>query len=328
MDRTRPLRFMSLFSGGGGADLGADLAGLQPVAANEIDPYVAEVFANNLHSAIRVGDLLEQRPSDYPACDFLHASPPCPHFSAAARHARESAQDILLAQRLALFIRKLHPKVVTVENVVAYRRSQSLQEVLRCLDQLDYRWDLRVLNSADFGVPQTRCRLVLRAANHLRSIPSLPAPGPRVGWYSALEDLFPGLPEEPFSPWQQSCLERKLSQLPPRSVLIGGENSSSGTIRFAEEPACTVASARVNASRAFLREAHPEPPLRSWLDYGRVVRLTQRAFARLQTFPDGYHLPEGKGQEQLARRIIGNACPPKMWAVVFDTMKGALYGQR
>ena len=57
-------RFISLFSGGGGADIGAHLAGYTPVAANEYDPAIAAVYADNLGDHVRVGDILAQDPLD------------------------------------------------------------------------------------------------------------------------------------------------------------------------------------------------------------------------------------------------------------------------
>jgi site-specific DNA-cytosine methylase len=50
-------------------------------------------------------------------------------------------------------------------------------------------------------------------------------------------------------------------------------------------------------------------PCRAWLEQGRVVALTPRAIARLQTVPDDYELPAKK---TLAGTILGNGVPCEM----------------
>jgi site-specific DNA-cytosine methylase len=54
---------------------------------------------------------------------------------------------------------------------------------------------------------------------------------------------------------------------------------------------------------------------RAWLSQGRVVRMTPRALARFQAFPDTYALPDGAA---LACRVIGNAVPPLLMQRIGD----------
>ena len=55
-------------------------------------------------------------------------------------------------------------------------------------------------------------------------------------------------------------------------------------------------------------------------DRVRVVKMTPRALARFQSFPDWYKLPE---KISLACKIIGNACPPLMYEVVARSLTEA-----
>jgi len=57
----------------------------------------------------------------------------------------------------------------------------------------------------------------------------------------------------------------------------------------------------------------PRQPARSWLDNGRIVKITPRGLARFQSVPDWYQLPEN---ESLACKIIGNGLPPLMYEVI------------
>lgn len=79
-----------------------------------------------------------------------------------------------------------------VENVRGYAKSRSLQQIKNTLYNLGYWFDCAFVNAADFGVPQFRERLILRASS-LGAIPKLPSPQTHVGWYVAIEDLLPSL---------------------------------------------------------------------------------------------------------------------------------------
>ena len=53
---------------------------------------------------------------------------------------------------------------------------------------------------------------------------------------------------------------------------------------------------------------------KAWLQHGRVVKMTPRALARFQSFPDEYILPESSA---LACKGIGNAVPPLMMEKIY-----------
>jgi DNA (cytosine-5)-methyltransferase 1 len=360
------VNFISLFSGGGGADIGAMMAGYTPVAANEYDPAIAEVYRANIGNHIRVGDILQQDPRTYPACDLLHLSPPCPNFSVAKAGAKETEHDIALAEKAAEFIRVLAPRAVTVENVTVYRDSRSYQIILKAITDGGYMYDAEVLNSADYGVPQTRRRFIVRAVHGL--LRPMPAPVRWIGWYEAIADLIDTLPASEFALWQLARLPAELqtsamfnnqasddhkggtygvtsreesdpaisitNSFVPRAFIVDG-NINDGeriNVRQSEEPNMTIqATGNKRPYRAFivdqLNGSHVVPTLRTdnepimtvgihsvkhpapraWLSEGRVVKMTPRALARFQSFPDWYQLPE---KTALACKIIGNAMPP------------------
>lgn len=98
------------------------------------------------------------------------------------------------------------------------------------------------------GVPQTRRRLILRAVRDAL-LPGLPPPVPWVGWYAAIEDLIPTLPESAFAPWQLARLPDELNE----SVAMRGENTAQEWgkgYRSASEPIETVIGS--NSHRAFI----------------------------------------------------------------------------
>lgn len=201
--------FGDLFSGGGGATVGAIASGYTPIFGVEYDPRIAAIANHNLGGHVRVMNVLEANPLDFPRVDLLHASPPCPSFSTAKVGGEETELDIALARKVAEFITIMRPRSFTTENVQGYRHSQSFKIICNALRLSGYQYRVVILNAQNYGVPQSRVRLfVMASLGILPSAPlkthsaatdeqetlfekALPAP---IGWYEAIEDLIPTLP--------------------------------------------------------------------------------------------------------------------------------------
>ncbi len=346
--------FASLFSGFGGVDLGAMAAGMHPLWGVEYDAKIAEVANHNLGKHIKVADLLDCDPMAFERPDVLHASPPCTRASNANSSAelnedgtKESPMDIALAEKVIEFIRVLKPQIFTLENVWGYRIFQSWKGgkkttgIENALYKAGYWLHIDHVNAADYGVPQTRKRMIVRAIRG-GFVPYLPQPVKWVGWYAAIDDLLPTLPDSQFAPWQ---LERLPEEL--KTVLVTDQYDDSNRNKErkaqridADSPSLTVMASSSKRWKAFIvdcqnghngegltiRQAN-EPiftltssmgikrPTRAALEHGRVVAMTPRCLARFQSFPDSYTLPESKA---LAAKGIGNAVPPLMMQRIYE----------
>lgn len=245
------ITFASLFTGGGGADQGARAAGLTPLWGVEYDAAIAAVAQQNDPAcAIHVASVDDIDYAALPRADVLHASPPCPNFSTAKTHRSETAWDRVLARAVARAIDAQRSALFTLENVRAYGTSESLGIIQRTLYDLDYHVTTVIVNAADYGVPQTRERLLViaHAGGWMQAARPLPASVPWAGWYAAIADLIPTLPESAFAPWQ-------LARLPGdvRSVLMAGGNTSNEIAhRGVDSPRWTIDTARANHARAFI----------------------------------------------------------------------------
>ena len=227
------MRFGTLFSGGEGVGVGLTAAGLTHLWGVEYDADIAAVAQRNGFN-VHVADVRAVDYAALPRVDWLHASPVCTRASVANSGATESEEDIEAAAAVVRALKAQQPAVFTLENVWQYRTFQAFRDICDELGRQGYFWTYDHVNAADLGVPQTRRRLILRASRGL--LPWLPEPVPWVGWYAAIEDLLPMLPESKLAPWQLARLPEDLRG----TVLVDTHNAvREATIRQAGEPAST-----------------------------------------------------------------------------------------
>lgn len=243
--------FGTLFSGGEGAGIGLQAAGLRHMWGVEYDPAIAAVAQRN-GFAVRVADVRAVDYTTLPAVDWLHASPVCTRASNANPNATESPEDIDTAAAVVRALDAIRPQVFTLENVWGYRDFTAFKTICKALGDHGYFWDFEHVNAADMGVPQTRKRLILRASRGL--LPHLPAPVPWVGWYAAIADLIPTLPESKLAPWQLARLPEELrsSLLVTNGKNAPGREDVAARFYWQEESAGTVTTQAFGRTRAVL----------------------------------------------------------------------------
>jgi site-specific DNA-cytosine methylase len=235
--------FGTMFSGGELFGIGAAMAGLEPIWGIEKDDRIAKVARLN-DFPVQTADVITVDFSAYRRPNHLHASPPCPNFSNAKMNAVETELDIAMAQSVCNALVYFKPDSFTLENVVGYRNSQSFKLISRCLSDLGYWWDATNLNAADFGVPQTRNRLWIRARRGL--LMQYPQTEKWRGWYEVIEDIIPTLPDTEFAPWQIARLPEEY-----KTFMIGQGTYSPVVDR--QEPAQTItANNNQSAIKAFI----------------------------------------------------------------------------
>lgn len=270
--------FGTLFSGGEGAGIGLQAAGLRHMWGVEYDPAIAAVAQRN-GFAVRVADVRAVDYTTLPAVDWLHASPVCTRASNANPNATESPEDIDTAAAVVRALDAIRPQVFTLENVWGYRDFTAFKTICKALGDHGYFWDFEHVNAADMGVPQTRKRLILRASRGM--LPHLPAPVPWVGWYEAIEDLIPTLPESQLAPWQLARLPEGIA-----NVLISNAKTEYGNgMASAEEPAWSVTSQTAGRSRAVLVTNAKDKP--GSVDVGAVMCKSEQPSVTITAQADG-----------------------------------------
>jgi len=188
---------ISLFSGAGGLDIGAERAGYEVRAAVEWDRDAAATMEKNLShlvSPVIQKDILKTstreilraaglRPGQCP--DLLIGGPPCTPFSKSGfwlEYKREGLDpDASLLQAYTRVLNDAQPRRFVLENVYALTYSNkasrpALDRLLREIDVAGYHFDCGVLNAADYGVPQARPRLFIIGVHKNEPRPDLPGP--------------------------------------------------------------------------------------------------------------------------------------------------------
>ena len=241
-------------------------------------------------------------------CDVVIGGPPCVAYSMAGRRDPNDPRGRLFEDYLAI-VGVLRPPVIVMENVVGIlsrRKGEDeppIRRIVAGLVGLGYRVEFRVLNAADFGVPQCRRRVII-IGTRLDVPIRFPMPthaeqpdffGEALPWVTvrdALADLVDAPEDRNF--WHvfvrssPGFLDRIRRTPPGKSASIGYHEVFQRL--SADRPSITV------------KGANGGVPIHYSLD--RLI--TPREMARLQGFPDSFQFLGAKGDVLL---MIGNAVP-------------------
>lgn len=294
------MKWGTLFSGGGGSDTGLVAAGHTVAWGVEMEPEIAACYhTNHPNSEIIVSDVRNVDISALSPIDGLWASPVCKQDSQARGKNLDRREDAAIGRAILPYIEMLQPELVIIENVAGYRTNPVCSQIVAFLrNKMHYHVEMRVLDAANYGVPQHRERLIIQARRG--GAIAWPAYTVRRAWHAALTDLIGTLAPSSLIPWQMDRWKPEYDALRPL-IVNGHFDYDHGTEKRElsivpwNRPISTITSSHNNRDKRIV------------LADGRVLELSIQALARLQTFPDWYQWPDDK---RLAMEIIGNAVPP------------------
>lgn len=198
---------IDLFAGAGGLSLGFEQAGFDVVAAVEIDPVHCAVHKYNFPDTV----VIPRSVADLSAADIRKAAgignrkidcvfggPPCQGFSLIGHRALEDPRNSLVLEFVRI-VAELDARTFVFENVKGLTVGQHktfLSELVAAFDDAGYnvRLPWKVLNAANYGVPQYRERLILMGAKKGTKLPDYPAPLTNA---ADARRPIPGLPKGP-----------------------------------------------------------------------------------------------------------------------------------
>jgi DNA (cytosine-5)-methyltransferase 1 len=381
------VKSIELFAGAGGLGIGTGLAGFHPAKVVEWDDYCVETIRENqdrevsavLNWDVAHGDVRDQAFGDFLGkVDLISGGPPCQPFSLGGKH-RAHRDDRDLWSEAVRAVRETQPRAFIFENVKGLTREsfssyfnyislqlhypslqrhpeEDWQAHLSRLEQHhtggkkpEYRVVTRLLNAANYGVPQRRERVFFvgfRADLGLEwSFPEATHSLDRLIWEQAVTGEY----------WERNKVAKKHRSLSPRAeargtylkwrygtrLEDGGADKAWRTVREAlhglpdPERAPKAAAKLLNhrfqaGARSYTGHTgspldEPAKTLKAGVHGvpggenmllrpdGSVRYFTVRESARLQTFPDAYKF-HGSWTETM--RQLGNAVPVELAAVV------------
>ena len=326
------LASLDLFSGAGGLSLGLRAAGFESEVAVECDPDAAETYTDHSPDSDVWLGRVERQGFDplRGAIDLVCGGPPCQPFSSGGlRRGGDDERNGLPGFLSA--VEAVRPRAVLVENVSGLavgKRRAVLGGFLRDLEALGYGVTWRVLNAADYGVPQLRRRLFVVGLRSGRFV----WPEPTHGRATSRPHVSAGdiLTPEPVGPPNLARVTFAKNPDPRPSPYHGLLFNGGGRPIDLSRPAPTILASAGGNKTPFLDTRGVVPEYHAHViaggaprvgDLPGARRLTVREVARLQTFPDDVTFAGARSSQY---RQIGNAVPPRLARVLGEALREAL----
>lgn len=303
------MRIVSLFSGAGGLDLGLIQAGHQVVWANDHDLDCVLTYAKNIGDHVLQGDIEDVAASEIPDCDAIVGGFPCQGFSQAnmLRSGKDDRNRLYL--EFLRIVREKQPNWFLAENVrgiLSLDAGKAIQRIERDFSSVGYRVQKKLFNVADFGVPQSRWRVIIAGTrNDLPDVANYRYPQPThsnqgrgglLPWITVGAAL-KGIPEPDVA---HGLLNHDYSK-----YKVTNRNFTGHRTTDPGKPSPTIL-ARGNGKGGVCALQHPN----------NHRRMSVREQALLQTFPMSF---EFLGKLNSCYRQVGNAVP-----VLFGKCLGAM----
>ena len=341
------IEVVDLFCGIGGLSYGMKSAGFDILAGYDLDKTCQYAYETNTGGKFFYKDVREITADEIQSfyskkkntIRVLAGCAPCQPFSTYAhtnKHKDENKYNLLY--EFGRLVKDIHPDIVTMENVSAiasFKLKSVLADFVRVLEEEGYNVKYQVVFCPDYGIPQTRKRLVLLAS--LLGKINLISPTHQKEEYVTVRNTIENLPplkagETCSSDPLHRC--RALSDLNmkriqatpyggswkdwPKELLLdchkktGGESFGSVYGRMVwDEPSPTMTTLCMGIGNG--RFGHPI----------QDRAISAREAALFQTFPTSYKFFPDEQSISLSKvsRYIGNAVPPRLGVIIAESIK-------
>ncbi len=345
--RNKPIPTLSLFSGAGGLDLGFIQAGFAIKACVEIeDNYCATLQANKNESlnvsgvpTIHCEDIrgFDVKPYRKLGIRCVIGGPPCQTFSAAGR--RSGGVIGIEDERGQLFqayirvLQELQPEVFVFENVYGLpgaNGGKPWQAIVSAFHKLGYQLRAEVVDSADYGVPQHRERLIMVGYRKGDFVFPLPTHGPDSANGQPLRSVEEAISDlqDPNEPAHDNLggMYGDLLSLVPEGLNYAFFTAEMGHPEpvFAWRSKFHDLLYKVNRSEP-CRTIKAQPGKFTGPFHWKNRHFTIQELKRLQTFPDNYEIV---GSFAKVLEQIGNSVPPRLGFVIAQSVRDQLLEPR
>lgn len=320
----KEIKFIDLFAGIGGFRYSLTKCGCKCVFSSEINNACKEVYKKN-YGELPSGDITKIEASQIPDFDILCAGFPCQPFSICGK--KKGFDDVrgTLFFDICRIIDLKKPSVVFLENVkhlINHDNKRTFRIICSKLEELGYHVRYRVLNSRDFGVPQSRERIIVIATKE--------------GYFNfdrlkktqgvVLKDILDKIgPFEYLSPNEYTLLDKHIVKVQPDTGLVFCGYRNKGLWKKGIRPGTEhLSRCHRQPNRIYSVDGtHPTLPSqetsgRFWIyipKEDRVRKLTIHECYRLMGYPENFVIDENKGN---AYNQIGNSVVIPMITEIAD----------
>ena len=301
--------FIDLFAGIGGFHLALSSFGAKCVFSSEWDINAQKVYKNNFGIEPN-GDITKINEKNIPEHDILCAGFPCQAFSISGKQLGFNDTRRTLFFDIARILKEKRPKIVLMENVKNFERhdnGKTLKVILNTLDSLNYNVFYKVLNSADYNIPQKRERIYFVCFRKDLNISDFKFPEPVILQKHLVDILETGSETEKLFINRNDIVinktDDKFDNKPIRlgQIALGRQGER---IYSTKGTAITLSAF---GGGIFARTG-------GYLIDGKVRRLTPRECARVMGFPDSFQIAD---VNNIAYQQFGNS-------VVVDVLQNIL----
>ena len=302
------MKVVSLFAGIGGLDSGFIQNGYEVVWANDFDKYAVQTYQANYDNLIVLGDLNEIELDSIPLTDVIIGGFPCQPFSMMGElKGFEDTRGTLFFRIVEIINNQIErgnkPKALVLENVrnlKLHDNGNTFKVIKKTLEDFGYVVYDKILNSADYGIPQTRNRTFIVCFSNPNTVFEYPN---EVKLKLTLQDLL------------ETKVDKKyfLSDKILPTILSNGTGGYKGKseidLKIARPLCATMAKMHRACQDNYVTQN------------GKVRRLTPRECARLQGFSENFKIPVSDTQ---AYKQFGNAVTVNVATAVAYMVKRAL----
>jgi DNA (cytosine-5)-methyltransferase 1 len=330
---------MDLFAGCGGMTRGfVDSGFYEPVFAVEWDADAAETYSANFGNHVFTGPIEDVE--SFPEVAVVIGGPPCQGFSPLNMRGVGLDRRGLWREYLRA-LEESEPRAFVMENVPELLRSAEYEALRDAAEDLGFAVEGRILNAADYGVPQRRRRAFVIGVrdgeppwpDETHAAPGRERPGQQT--WSTFRDAVRGLPLVPNDErWHRARNPRPMSLERYRTIPNEGE----GRFDLAERrpditPLCWLRK-KTGSTDVFgrlwwdrpaftIRTEFDKPEKGRYLHPSEHRPITVREAARCMSFPDDFVFPERQPMTSVAKQI-GNAVCPTLAQRVAETLASHL----
>ena len=343
--RLPKIEVVDLFCGIGGLSYGMKSKGFKILTGFDLDWTCQYAYETNNKAKFVYKDIRDVQKEDIvplyskKAIKVLAGCAPCQPFSSYAfKNKNKDENKYNLLYEFGRLVKEVRPDIVTMENVPAiasFKLQSVLGDFIQTLEAEKYKVFFQVVYCPDYGIPQTRKRLVL-LASRLGMIDLIPPTHHKENYVTVRDTIgqLPPLEAGECCPTDALHRARTLSPLNMRRMLAtpyggrwkdwpedlmlechkkeGGKSFGSVYGRMVwDEPAPTMTTECTGIGNG--RFGHPV----------QNRAISAREAALIQTFPATYKFFPNEQEVSLAKasRYIGNAVPPKLGEVIADSIK-------